>query len=503
MPGKKVVTLYSKIKMVSNLLGKKVVTLYIDDTNIRLLVAKGKRVKSCAEFPLEAGLVRDGFILDEVKLADKIKEFLKAQRIKTRKVIVGLSGLHYLSRVLTLPQLPIAMLDTAVKQEAERELPLPLEQLYLSWQIISATEEEIRVFLVACPHNVTDTLINTLRQAGVKPYLIDLAPFALARVADRATAIIVDVRPTEFDIVIMVNGVPHPIRTVSLLDEELSLQEKLPMIKEELERTTKFYDSTYPENPIGPGLPIFISGELFDEMELSQSLSDQLGSPVLELLSPLNHPEDLAVGKYMVNIGLALKKLSGEKANHSVVNLNVLPDIYRPKAPSLTKVLVPTGTIVAIGVLAQLVMQVQDITIATASMQAQLNSTNQRLQLKQAQQQLQENEIAELEKIVAGLEETSNALTGVFNNFSSQQEIVNGDLKVTMSALSGTVGLVSITHSGVGLVISGVSPGETGVLEYADALRASGRFSQVVISAMGKDENEMKFTLILQDRGQE
>jgi len=491
----------SMVKNIRAIMAKKVVTLYIDDTSLRLLVAKGKWVKKWADLPLESGLVRDGVVLDEAQLAAKIKELLKAQRVKARKVIVGLSGLRCLSRMITLPRLPKAMLAEAVRQEAERALPVPLEQLYISWQITSASEEEIQVFLAALPRNVADALIGTLRQAGVKPYLMDLAPLALARVVNVATAIIIDVRSTEFDIVIMVDRVPHPIRTVLLPSEAQSLPEKLPTIREELERTVNLYNSSHPEKPLEPSLPIFVSGELVDEPELCQSLSDESGYSILLLSSPLKCPEGLAPSQYMVNIGLALKELSpGKRASLSVVNLNVLPQVYRPKPFPLTKVLIPLSIIVAIGLLVPLAMRVRDTAADTASLQAQLDVAEQLLNLKHVQQQSQKKEIAELEKKVAESEVINNALTGVLQNFSRQQELVNSDLKVAISTLPGTVDLGGITHASVELTISGMSPSETEGLEYADALRASGRFSQVIISSIEKTEDGVSFTLTLSAR---
>ncbi len=480
-------------------MAKNVVTLYIDDSNLRLLVAKGKQIKKWADLPLEPGLIRDGVVLDEAKLAAKIRELLKAQRVKARKVITGLSGLHCLSRAITLPQLPKAMLAEAVRQEAEKALPVPLEQLYISWQIISVSKEEIQVFLAALPRNAADTSVETLRQAGVKPYLMDLAPLALTRVVKEATAVIVDVKPTAFDIVVMVEGVPHPVRTIPLPSEALSLQEKLPTIREELERTIKFYNSSHPEKPLETSLPIFVSGELADEPELWQSLSDELGYPVLPLSSPLKCPKGLASSQYMVNIGLALKELSPEKeASLSLVNLNVLPEVYRPKFLSLTKVLIVPGIImVAIGLLVLLVMLIQSTAANTASLQAQLDATNQLLQQRYTQQQSQGKEIAELEKKVTEIEVTDNAFTAVLDNISKQRGIVNGDLGVTTSTLPSTIDLSSITHASVRLTISGMSPSEMEVLTYANTLRASGRFSQVTISSIKKTEDGVGFTLTL------
>ena len=87
-------------------MAKNVVTLYIENTGIRLLVAKGKRVEKWAYLPLEPGLINDGVIDNEAKVTAKIRELLKEQDIKANKVITGLSGPHCLSRLITLPKLP-------------------------------------------------------------------------------------------------------------------------------------------------------------------------------------------------------------------------------------------------------------------------------------------------------------------------------------------------------------------------------------------------------------
>ncbi len=496
---KKVVTVIAE--KVATLITKKVVTLYIDDTSLKLLVAEGEQVKKWATLPLEPGLIRDGVVVDGTKVADKIKELLKAQGVGGRKVIVGLSGLHCLFRVLALPRLPEEMLAEGVWWEAKRVLPVPLEELYMSWQIIPAPEEETQVFLAALPRNAVDTVIETLREAGVKPYLMDLAPLALARVANRATAIIVDVRSTEVDIVVMVEGVPQLIRTLSLPSEALSLQDKLPSVKEELERTIKFYNSSHQENPLESGIPIFASGELGEETQACQSLADELNYSVLPLSSPVKCPEGSSLTQCMVNIGLALKGLPlGKRASFSLVNLNVLPEVYRPKPISLTKALVLLSIIVAVGLLVPSVMLVQNAAADKALLQAQVNAANNRLEQKQAEQQLQKEAIAGLETEVAELEITRDAFTGVFRDFGRYQEIVNGDLEETIGTLPSSVDLSSITHASAELTISGVSPSETQILDYAEALRDSARFSQVIISTIVKTEDGMSFTLTLRAR---
>ena len=470
---KKVITLYAK----------RVVTLYIDDTSIRLLVAKGKRVEKWAYLPLEPDLVSDGVIVEEAEVAAKIKELLKAQGVKTKKVIAGLSGLHCLTRPITLPKLPKAVLSEAIMREAERIMPLPLEQLYISWQIVPAPGEELQIFLLALPRNVADALIKTLRQAGVEPYLIDIAPLALARVANKATAIIADVQPTRMDIIIMVDGIPQPVRTMSLPSTAQTLAEKLPTMTAELTRTIKFYNSSHSENPLDSSTPIFASGELAQEPEACQSLSSELKYPVLPLSSPLECPEGLVQDQYIVNIGLALKELSlpRAEANFSVVNLNALPEVYKPKPISITKtVILPSIIVIAIGLLFPLVTRVQNAAADTALLRGELATVNQLIEQRLAQRQ----EIPELETKVSEVEASRDTFTAVIDYIEDERIVVNGNLEVTTSALPDTVDLSTVSHASPGLTISGMAPSEIEVLAYAKKLRASGRFSQVIISAM-------------------
>lgn len=479
----------------------KVVTLYIDDTSLRLLVAKGKQVGKWADLPLEPGLVKDGVVVDEVKVAAKIKQALKDQKVTAKKVIAGLSGLRCVSRPITLPQLPKAMLAEAIRREAARVMPLPLEQLYLLWQILPVPGEQIQVFLVGLSRSAADAMIKTLRRAGLDPYIMDIKPLALARVVNEATAIIVDVGSTELDIVIMTDGVPQ-LRTLALPSEALSLSQKLPTIKEELDRTIKFYNSSQPEKPLDPGTSIFVSGELAQDSEACQSLASELGHPVLPLSSPLQCPEGLVPSRYMGNIGLALKKVSlpRAKANFSVVDFNALPEVYRPKALPLTKVLIVPAIIIAIGLFGYLAMLVQSTAADTALLQAQLDTTSQLVMQKHAEQQSQKKEIAGLEGKVAELGVTYKSFSTVLNNFGRQREIVNGDLKVTTSTLVSNVDLTGITHASAELTISGMSPSESGILAYARNLRKSGRFSQVSVSSIEKTEDGLIFELSLSAR---
>jgi len=485
-------------------MAKKVVTLYIDDTSIRLLVTVGKRIKKWAESPLEPGLVKSGVVIKEAEVTTKTKQLLKDLKVKRKKVVVGLSGLHSLTRPIILPQLPKAMLDEAVIQEAKRVLPVPIDQFYISWQTIPAPEEKIQVFVVAIPRKAADTLLKMLREAGLTPYLMDLKPLALARVVTESTVVIVDVQPTEFDIVIVADGVPQPIRTVSLPSGALSWQEKLPVIRKDLDRTIKFYNSNNQENPLVSSVPIYVSGEMADELEICQSLSDELGHPVLPLSSPLTCPGQLGPSHYMFNIALAGKELSSGRGNgSSVVNLNLLPTAYRPKPVSLTKVVGLPSVITVISLLIPLIMLVQGASANIASMRSQLDATDQLFRQKQLQRQGLMDNIAELEKKIAEVQASGNAFTAAVDSLANQRNWVKG-LEVITNNLPTAISVTNISYAGGRLTLRGRSSGEEEALSYARSLDASGRFSEIIIANMQRIGGEgMDFTLVLSTIGQD
>jgi len=392
------------------------------------------------------------------------------------------------------------MLADAVIREAKRVLPVPLEQFYVSWQTIAEPEGKTQIFVIAIPRNTADALLRTLHQVGLKPYLMDLKPLALARVVKNATAVIVDIQPTEFDIVIMADGVPQPIRTVPFPSEGQSRQEKLLMVREELDRTIKFYNSNNPEKPLVSDTPMFVAGELTGESELGQLLTDEFQYPILPLTSPLKCPEQFDSTCYLVNVGLALKEL-GKEAGPSLADLNALPVPYRPKPISLTRVIALPGAITIVGLLIPLVILIQSASANTVSMRSQLDITNQLIREKQLQKQELRNNITELEQQVAEAEASHNAFTIVLDSLDRQGSEVNQNLQVVTNTLPRTMSLTSISYAGDRWTISGMSPGQREVLSYAGRLSASDKFSEIIVRMNKIRDEGTGFTLILKTIG--
>ena len=114
---------------------------------------------------LDVGLVSEGVILDESRVAESIKQLFKLQKVRQTNVTVGISGLNSVSRVLSIPEVPRNLLPEAVSNEASRILPMPLSQVYYSYQPLPSTKGELRLFLVAYPRSSTDVLLNVIHKS--------------------------------------------------------------------------------------------------------------------------------------------------------------------------------------------------------------------------------------------------------------------------------------------------------------------------------------------------
>jgi type IV pilus assembly protein PilM len=418
-------------------MAKKVTTLFIRDTGINLLVVKGDKIERWASMPLDPGLVNQGLIVDEAQVADKVKQLFKETGVKTDKVITALSGHDSLYRIISLPELPEAVVPEAIRREARRTIPTPLEEVYFSYQrLTSLTKGESRIFMVTFPRNLVDALVRTLRQAGVKPYIMDLAPLALCRIPNEPRAIIVNARLDHLDVIVTADRLPQVIRRLVLPGEAESLEERLPLIAEEFNRTVTFYNSGHMEKPLDTTVPVYVCGDLAEKPETWKSVIGQASYSVSPLPSPVELPEGLNPSEFMVNIGLALKELLVEKegANFSIVNFNALPGAYVPARFSIMRVLVPVGAVIGIGLVVLGVVLILNGRANMGALQSQVTTAETSLARLQS-------EVAILNGQLTSVGAAADGLGTMLTNMERGRASIYLDLKEIVGLAEGKVRL--------------------------------------------------------------
>ncbi|MCR4393507.1 MAG: pilus assembly protein PilM, partial [Dehalococcoidales bacterium] len=193
------------------------VALDITNSDIRVLEVKGDKITRWSTTPIPEDSIKDGIIVEPHTLSVIIDNIFKTLNLNKNRVICSITGLPFIYRVISMPHSTRAVTDEAVERAARKEMSLTQEEIYLVWQATQTTtsKDELDYFVLGVPKNALSPLIETLSAAGVKPYIVDLKPLALARAASRNDALILSLERGYFDIVIVADGLVRVMHSVN------------------------------------------------------------------------------------------------------------------------------------------------------------------------------------------------------------------------------------------------------------------------------------------------
>ena len=292
--------------------------------------------------------------------ATSIKTFLHESNFSSDNAVVGMPEANVFTRVITYPKMSSKELNSSIIFEAEQYIPLPLEEVNYSFQIIDdeAVEEgKMSVLLVAAKKTILQKYVDILKRAGLQPKGIEPETLALQRsLYNNPTAIgasiIVNMGAQSSQIIISYKGFVRFTRSVNvggetmskLISQELSLDAAqaeeykktygmdagqgdgkifnvikpvFDNILGEINRSKMYYTSHSPSVTINkvilsggtalmPGLLFYIASNLDCEVELANPWKNIL------LSSKLQKDKDLLIEQgpvYVTSVGLALKEV--------------------------------------------------------------------------------------------------------------------------------------------------------------------------------------------------
>ena len=471
-----------------------VVTLSIESNEIRYLVVKGKYIYSWGSVPLPPGLVKQNIIADSAELSSIINSLFIEKKLPKNGIIASMTGLRSVLRTFRLPKVKPGLLEEAIRHEAEREMPVPLEELYLTRQLIDSKGAEQQFFVLGVPREILDTEVTTLAHAGIRPDVINLKPIALTRAVNRSEAIIIDLEAETFDLVVVVGSIPAIMRTVISRGKGLLLEDRIPQLKDELARTIEFYNSNHPDLPLNPEIPVFLTGQLSDNSATHELVQMAVSNPVEPLSPPGKFSPDFPIGQYAVNIGLARQK-SSSKNNESVpvVNPNILAHRYEARHLSPVKVLCP---IVAVGLAALMFFVYQmkaDTEAEIAGFNDELVSIN--LQIDDTRETAVRTAAAiqDVESDAILLQESSESILATLATSD-----LSLSLKPALDAIPGGVQITAVNQLPNQLSLDGQAEEESAVAQYVLALERTGLFSGVYVSPLlgGGSEDPVDFSIV-------
>lgn len=160
----------------------------IGSTNLKLveLAPNPLRVTGVALRPTPAGVVRDGVVIDPPAVGGLLREMVAEIGTRRRLAVTAASNLGVITRNLQVPKMPDKQMDEAVRWEAERYIPYPLEEVVLDYAPLGDTRKladgtPIEVMVGAARQELVGSLVEALRLGGLEPLAIDIKPLACLR----------------------------------------------------------------------------------------------------------------------------------------------------------------------------------------------------------------------------------------------------------------------------------------------------------------------------------
>src|SRR5579862_1581096 len=135
--------------------------------------------------PIPPNLVRDGEVTDVDGLSAALADLFDGSGLD-RRVRIGIANQRIVMRQIELPPiLDSKELDSAVRFQAQDEIPMPIESVVLDYHALGVAETDagarMRVLLVAARRDMVERVLLAARQAGLRPEGVDLAAFGMIR----------------------------------------------------------------------------------------------------------------------------------------------------------------------------------------------------------------------------------------------------------------------------------------------------------------------------------
>ncbi len=135
---------------------------------------------------LPEGLFDNGKILEEktiTKFIHKLIETTKGPRLKNIFVHSCLPETQTFIKLISIPEMTEKEIPEAVRWASEHHIPLPIEDIFIDWQIINhdSNKKQINVLIGAVPKDISISYTNLIKNSGLVPLSLEIEATAIGR----------------------------------------------------------------------------------------------------------------------------------------------------------------------------------------------------------------------------------------------------------------------------------------------------------------------------------
>ena len=153
---------------------------------IELRAGTPPTLRALAVRPTPPGTLQDGQVIEPQAIAAEIRAGLAEAKIRNKYVVTSVANQSTITRIISLPRMSLKELDEAIKWEAERYIPFPIDEVVLDYDALDNPDDipadgQMEVMIAAAQQEVIARHVEVIKLAGLEPVVIDVKPFAAIR----------------------------------------------------------------------------------------------------------------------------------------------------------------------------------------------------------------------------------------------------------------------------------------------------------------------------------
>lgn len=165
--------------------------LDIGSTSVKVVqLREGKKTIDLLNFgiePLAPQSIVDGSIMNQSAVVDSIRNVFSRLRIREKRVAIAVGGHSVIIKKISVPQMTEGELKEQIRWEAEHHVPFDPQDVQIDYQVLTQenAQGQMDLLLVAAKNELLNDYAAVVRDAQLKPVVIDLAAFAVQNTFER------------------------------------------------------------------------------------------------------------------------------------------------------------------------------------------------------------------------------------------------------------------------------------------------------------------------------
>lgn len=157
---------------------------------------------------------------DRAARAGLLRDFVSRNRITADRIVCAVPGDRVTRRLLRFPFKDRRKIAQVARFEVESEIPFPLEEVFVDWEIVSESESQTEVAATVVPRAEVASLVEEWTEAGVAPRILEAEGLVLGNLTELVdlpgTRLLVDFGHRKTTLCLLVEGRAQVARTLPI-----------------------------------------------------------------------------------------------------------------------------------------------------------------------------------------------------------------------------------------------------------------------------------------------